>query len=76
MHRSYVPFEPLITASEAAQLLGIHPVTLLRWARLGRIPHCKLGRKVAFRASDLNAWCAGSTLIVPFVPPNPTGEGA
>src|SRR5579871_1146124 len=49
-------FEPLISATEAAQLLGIHPVTILRWARKGRIPHLRLGRKVKFRVSELNSW--------------------
>ena len=68
-------FEPLMTALEAGQLLGLHPVTLLRWAREGRIPHRRLGRKVKFRASELNAWYGSSTLEVPFVSPNPKGEG-
>jgi excisionase family DNA binding protein len=36
--------------------LGVHPVTLLRWARDGRIPHRRFGRKVKFRASELNSW--------------------
>ncbi len=49
-------FEPLISAAEAGQLLGIHPVTILRWAREGRIPHLRMGRKVKFRVSDLNSW--------------------
>lgn len=49
-------FEPLISAAEAAQLLGIHPVTILRWAREGRVPHVRLGRKVKFRVSELNSW--------------------
>jgi excisionase family DNA binding protein len=49
-------FEPLISAAEAAQLLGIHPVTILRWAREGRVPHLRLGRKVKFRVSELNSW--------------------
>jgi excisionase family DNA binding protein len=49
-------FEPLISAVEAGQLLGIHPVTILRWARERQIPHCRLGRKVKFRVSELNAW--------------------
>ena len=49
-------FEPLISATEAAQLLGIHPVTILRWAREGRVPHLRLGRKVKFRVSELNSW--------------------
>lgn len=49
-------FEPLISATEASELLGIHPVTLLRWAREGRVPHRRLGRKVTFRASELDSW--------------------
>ncbi|MBS1801242.1 MAG: helix-turn-helix domain-containing protein [Acidobacteria bacterium] len=49
-------FEPLISAVEAGELLGIHPVTVLRWAREGKIPHRKLGRKVKFRKSELDYW--------------------
>ncbi len=51
-------FEPLLTSAEAARLLNFHPVTLLRWAREGSVPHRRLGRKVLFRASELNSWCA------------------
>jgi len=49
-------FEPLLTASQAADLLGLHPVTVLAWARAGRVPCLRLGRKVSFRASALNRW--------------------
>lgn len=49
-------FEKVLSAREASDLLGIHPVTLLRWAREGRIPHRRLGRKVTFRASELDSW--------------------
>jgi excisionase family DNA binding protein len=49
-------FEPLLSAAQAAPLLGIHPNTLLLWARDGRVPSLHLGRRVAFRASQLNAW--------------------
>lgn len=49
-------FEPLLSSSEAAKLLTVHPGTLTRWAREGRVPAHKLGRRVAFRASELNAW--------------------
>lgn len=49
-------FEPMLSAAEAGKLLGIHPVTLLRWARQGRVPHRRLGRKVRFRASELDSW--------------------
>lgn len=51
-------FEPLIDSAQAASLLQLHPVTLLRWARSGRVPHHRLGRKVVFRASELNSWLA------------------
>jgi excisionase family DNA binding protein len=55
-------FEPLLTATDAAQLLNLHPVTLLCWSREGRVPHLRLGRRVMFRASELDAWCrAGYT---------------
>jgi excisionase family DNA binding protein len=49
-------FEPLLAATEAARLLNLHPVTVLRWAREAHIPHHRMGRKVAFRASELNSW--------------------
>ena len=56
MQPNAIPFEPLLSAFEAGNLLGIHPVTLLRWAREGRVPHRRLGRKVKFRASELDSW--------------------
>jgi len=57
-------FEPLITAVEAASLLTIHPVTLLRWAREGRIPHVRLGRRVTFRTSVLELWLVSNYSMV------------
>lgn len=51
-----VAFEPLLNAMDAASFLGIHENTLLLWARRGKVPAIRLGRKVAFRASVLNAW--------------------
>jgi PTS system nitrogen regulatory IIA component len=48
--------EPLIDANEAAELLGIHPVTLCEMARQGRIPAIKIGRVWRFRPSSLNRW--------------------
>jgi excisionase family DNA binding protein len=53
-----VEFESLLCATEAARLLRLHPGTLLRWAREGRVPHHRLSRKVFFRATELDAWCA------------------
>ena len=46
-----------LTATEAAKVLRLHPVTLLRWAREGRIPHRRLSpRKIVFPLSKLTAW--------------------
>jgi excisionase family DNA binding protein len=56
-------FEPLLSAEEAAKLLRMHPVTLLRWAREGRLPHRRFGGRVFFRASELDAWCAAGCTI-------------
>jgi excisionase family DNA binding protein len=48
--------DQLLTADEAAARLRLHPVTVLKWAREGRIPHRRLGRKVVFPLSLLNSW--------------------
>jgi excisionase family DNA binding protein len=56
-------FEPLLTSEIAAELLDIHHVTLLRWARERRVPHHRIGRKVKFRASELNNWLATSYTV-------------
>ena len=45
------------TAAEIASHLRIHPVTLLRWAREGRVPHRRLGsRKIVFLPSEISEW--------------------
>ena len=50
-------FEPLLNDREAATLLGgLHPKTLQRMARLGRIPAYRVGRFWRFRASELDKW--------------------
>jgi hypothetical protein len=48
-------FQPLLSAEQAAVLLGgIHPKTLMRWARRREIPGFQIGRGWFFRASQLN----------------------
>ena len=49
-------FEPLLSAGDAGELLGLHPGTVLRWVREGRLPYRRVGRKVKFRATELNDW--------------------
>jgi excisionase family DNA binding protein len=58
-------FEPLLTDTQAAELLGIHPKTLQRFARGGQIPAHRIGRFWRYRASELDWWlrselCSGS----------------
>ena len=51
-----------LTAQEAAKIVRIHSVTLLRWAREGRVPHRRLSaRKVVFGLSQINAWLASGS---------------
>ena len=45
--------EPLIDTEEAAALLQIHPKTLQRMARGGKVKGYQLGKLWRFRASDL-----------------------
>ena len=47
-------FEPLLSADEAAELLHLHVNTVRLWARDGKIPCFRLGRRVVFRTSALN----------------------
>lgn len=47
-------FEPLLEATEAAEMLHVHVNTLRLWARQDKVPHHRLGRRLLFRASELN----------------------
>ncbi|MBS1816217.1 MAG: helix-turn-helix domain-containing protein [Acidobacteria bacterium] len=49
--------ETPLTAQQLSQLVPLHPVTILRWAREGRIPHRRLSaRKVIFLPAEIKAW--------------------
>lgn len=49
-------FEPLIDSREAAALLRIHPKTLQKLARKGKVDAVRIGKLWRFRASALNRW--------------------
>lgn len=49
-------FEPLLDTEEAAVLLKIHPKTLQKMARSGKIAAIQIGKLWRFRASVLNDW--------------------
>ena len=48
--------ESLIDVTEAAKILGLHPVTLREFAREKRIPGIQIGRAWRFRPSSLSRW--------------------
>ncbi|SEG46884.1 Helix-turn-helix domain-containing protein [Bryocella elongata] len=49
--------EKPITAQQLSEIIPLHPVTILRWAREGRIPHLRLSaRKIVFLPTEINAW--------------------
>ena len=49
-------FEPLLDSEEAAALLKIHPKTLQKLARTGKVDAIQIGKLWRFRASALNRW--------------------
>jgi len=50
----------LVSRCEAARALGVQPLTLARWAALGRGPrfarHGKVGGRIYYAVEDLRAW--------------------
>jgi excisionase family DNA binding protein len=49
-------FETPLSALEAASLLTLHVNTVRSWARERKLPHYRIGRRIAFRAGDINRW--------------------
>lgn len=62
----------VLTAEQLADKLPLHPETIRRWAREGRIPHRRLGgRRVVFIESEVNDWLVSSGILTESVmPPN------
>lgn len=54
MHESYV--DNYISIDEAAQYLGIKPVTLRNWIKKTDIPTRKIGKQWKFKRSELDEW--------------------
>jgi excisionase family DNA binding protein len=54
--RDSYTFAPLLDAKAASALLGVPPSWLLAQARVGRVPHHRLGHYVRFSGDDLHEW--------------------
>jgi len=52
--------DKLLTSDQAAEVMCIAPVTLRKWRWEGKGPiFVKVGRKVAYRLSDIETWLHG-----------------
>ncbi|MFY9136615.1 helix-turn-helix domain-containing protein [Zwartia sp.] len=61
--------EPLLSTIEAAQILHLHPQSLHNdRSKQRRIPFLKIGRKVFYRQSDIEAYLASGFVGAPLVP--------
>jgi excisionase family DNA binding protein len=54
--------EPIWNCIEAARFLCIHPATVKRLAREGKLPAFKIGNRWRFRPSELDAWARSAVL--------------
>jgi excisionase family DNA binding protein len=48
--------EPLLTARQVAELLGFSAATVVDWAEADKIPSFKVGGRLRFRLSEVEAW--------------------
>jgi hypothetical protein len=54
------PLAGLLSEREAADILDLHPLTLLRYRRSGRGPeYSQIGRTIYYTPSALRAWAHG-----------------
>ena len=54
--------EPVWDCSEASRFLRIHPATVKRLAREGKLPAFRIGNRWRFRHSELDAWARSTVL--------------
>ena len=51
--------EPLRTARHVGEFLGFSPATIVDWAEAGKIPSFRIGGRLRFRLSEIEAWAEG-----------------
>lgn len=49
-------FEPLLDDEQVGTLLGLHPKTVQRFARDGKLPAIRIGKFWRYKASMLSSW--------------------
>lgn len=50
------PLKPLLDSRQAAEVLGLHPVTVARMAKAGRIPSYRVAGRIKFHPDDITSW--------------------
>jgi excisionase family DNA binding protein len=55
--------ERLLSARELGDLLGFAAGTIVDWAEAGRIPAFKVGGRLRFRLSEVEAWLEGRRVV-------------
>ncbi|MHB8395336.1 MAG: helix-turn-helix domain-containing protein [Candidatus Dormibacteria bacterium] len=55
----------LLRLKAAAEVLGVHPVTLRRWADEGRVPVVRPGRERRFRTEELERFLGQAPKDIP-----------
>jgi excisionase family DNA binding protein len=48
--------ERLLTTRELAEVLGFAPATIVDWFEAGKLPGFRVGGRLRFRASEVEAW--------------------
>ncbi|MFA5790766.1 MAG: helix-turn-helix domain-containing protein [Caldisericia bacterium] len=48
--------ENLLSIQQTSEILGIGVGTLYQWTSQHRVPHYKIGRRVKFKATELEKW--------------------
>jgi excisionase family DNA binding protein len=51
--------EPLLTAAAVAERIAFSPATVVDWAEAGKLPGFRIGGRLRFRWSEVEAWLEG-----------------
>jgi len=52
--------QPLLTVIEAAEYMRVHPRTVRRWVREGRLDCLRAGNRILFEPRSLARWLQGA----------------
>ena len=70
------PYEPLLDVKAVAQILGLHPGTVMRLARAGTLPALRYSRHWRFRKEDVSRWIEKQAFVARPAKPLPTDNVA